>query len=276
MNCAALPAEILEVELFGRDGRAGDESGRPGRLEQAEGGTLLLKEVTEIPSSMQGKLLRLLDEGEFSRVNGRELRRATPRIIATTQHAIPALVASGSFRADLYLRLQAMSLLVPPLRERCEELESLQTCFRRRFARDFGRPSPPLSRTTMELLLAYPWPGNVKELEDLMRRYVVLGDEDQLQGEIQARMRAVRPAAPPMGPVPALSSLLAGAGTGDLRAISRQAAQQAERAAISRILEEVHWNRAEAARRLRISYKTLLTKLAQADFGKKLRTRGGR
>ena len=273
MSCVSLPVELLEVELFGHEPEPGAPGGvKTGRLEQARGGTLLLKEIAELPLTVQAKLVRVLDDGEFCRVGGRDLLHAPVRIVATTSHDLAALAAAGSFRPDLHQRLREMSIAIPPLRERREEIEQLQDMFRRRFARAFNRSSPELSRSTVELMLGYGWPGNVRELESLMKRYVVLGDENHLRAELQSRGRAVRL------PVAAGVATAATEGglTADLRAIARQAAQQAERAVIARVLEEVQWNRAEAARRLRISYKTLLTKLAQADFGRKLRTRPGR
>jgi DNA-binding NtrC family response regulator len=272
MSCVSLPAELLEVELFGHEPEPGAPGAvKTGRLEQARGGTLLLKEIAELPGAVQAKLVRVLDDGEFCRVGGRDLLPAAVRVIGTTSQDLAALVAAGSFRADLHQRLREMSIVIPPLRERREEIEPLAEHFLRRFARAFNRPRPELSRSTMELMLGYGWPGNVRELESLMKRYVVLGDEGHLRAELQSRGRALRLPSATGSPAAADATL-----TADLRAIARQAAQQAERAVIARVLEEVQWNRAEAARRLRISYKTLLAKLAQADFGRKLRTRSER
>jgi DNA-binding NtrC family response regulator len=278
MNCVSLPAELLESEIFGREEAAPSDQtpGKVGRLEQACGGTLLLEEISELPPSLQAKIARVLESGEFHRVNGRGLLIAEVRIIATTHQHLPSLVSAGSFREDLHRRIQEMSIVVPPLRERREEIEPLQTYFRDTFAQQFNRENPPLSRSTVDLLLGYGWPGNIEELENLMKRYVVMGDESQLRTELTARLRAVRAQPVPAAGVPAPISVLEATAAGGLRAIAKQAAQQAEKAAITRVLEDVQWNRAEAARRLRISYKTLLTKLAQAEFGRKLRARSGR
>lgn len=265
INCAGLPAELLETELFG------SEDGPPGRLEQVRGGALLVEAIGEMPARLQSKFARLLREQEFYRVNGRELIRADVRVFATSYDDLAGHFDSGSFRGDLIDTLQETSLLVPPLRERSEEISSLVSYFLNGFAREFGRERAELSPSTMDLLVTYRWPGNVQELQNLIKRYVVLHDEPQLRTELQTRMSLVRTHSPAVRPVTDLpaSSPIGGQAAG-LRQVARQAARQAEQAAIASVLEAVHWNRAEAARRLKVSYKTLLTKLAQGDSSRKL------
>jgi DNA-binding NtrC family response regulator len=263
LNCLSLPADLLEAELFGDATRP---SGGPGRLEQASGGTLFLKEIGELSPNAQAQLVHFLTEKQFHRVNGRNLVHADVRIIGSAGPDLPSLVRHGRFSADLYDRLAIAVLTVPPLRTRVEEIPVLAEHFRETLCRDLGRDRDPFSPGTIELLTEYRWPGNVRELENLVKRYVVLGDEDAVCDEVRLRMRAH----PAHSPAP-----LPGAGlhdrlpTGSLRAIARKAAAEAERAAIQQVMEHVQWNRAEAARRLGVSYKTMLKKLDQGNFGRK-------
>ena len=273
VNCASLPAELLESELFGHEKGAftGAASQKPGRFELAHGGTFLLDEIGEMPLSLQSKILHVLQDSEFFRVGGRELISVDVRILAATNKNIQMMVASGSFREDLYYRLNVVNIFVSPLRERREEIPFLIEYFCEKFTRQFNRPRGELSAETRELLMTYDWPGNIRELENVIKRYVVLEDEAHLRDELQVRLRVTSPP-PPAGSLS--PSIDTGAIHLGLREIARRAAREAERAAIEQVLERVHWNRAEAARLLKISYKTLLAKLIQAGFGKKLRAPG--
>lgn len=261
VNCAALPADMLERELFG-DATA---SGRPGRVEAAAGGTLLVAEIGEAPPGLQARLAHVLTEGRAYRVGGRGTFTVDVRVIATTSHDPRALLQAGTLRRDLYDAFP-LRIHVPALRDRPADIPILLDHCLAVFPARFGRPRPALEGAARQLLLDYAWPGNVQELESVVKRFVVLGDESQLREEIEARMRLVatqreallgRPPSP--GPRTALES--------GLRAIAREAARQAERAAIRQVLDRVNWNRAEAARRLKISYKTLLNKLDRDDPG---------
>ena len=272
VNCASLPRDLLESELFGHEKGAftGAALRKPGRFELANGGTLLLDEIGEMPIDLQSKILHVLQDNEFFRVGGRELISVDVRIIAATNKNIQTMVASGSFREDLYYRLNVVTIFVPPLRERREEIPFLVEDFREKFSRQFSRRTGELSMDTLQLLRAYSWPGNVRELENLIKRYVVLGDEGQLRDELQVRLRVTshQPSTSP----PAMEGN--GVETGlridaGLREIGRRAAREAERSAIREVLDRVQWNRAETARLLKISYKTLLYKLEQGGFGNK-------
>ncbi len=264
VNCASLPPELLESELFGHEKGAftGATSRKPGRFELANGGTLLLDEIGEMPQSLQSKILHVLQDNEFFRVGGRELISVDVRILAATNKNIQTMVANGLFREDLYYRLNVVNIFVPPLRERREEIPSLVEHFRAQFNRQYNRRRAELLPDIMELFWAYSWPGNVRELENLIRRFVVLGDDGHLREELQVRLKVTSPQS-------ALVPLLMDGTKGpeSLRDIARRAASEAEKAAIQEVLDHVQWNRAAAARLLKISYKTMLSKINQGGFG---------
>ncbi len=270
VNCASLPPDLLESELFGHEKGAftGATSRKPGRFELANGGTLFLDEIGEMPLSLQSKILHVLQDNEFFRVGGRELISVDVRILAATNKNIQTMVANGLFREDLYYRLNVVNVFVPPLRERREEIPPLVEHFRAQFNRQSNRRRAELSAETMELLWAYSWPGNVRELENLIRRYIVLGDEGHLREELQVRLKVTSPQ-----PVLVTVSIDGTQSPDGLRDIARRAAREAEKAAIKEVLDRVQWNRAAAARLLKISYKTLLSKLNEGGFGNKPRGR---
>lgn len=276
VNCASLPGELLESELFGyeRGAFTGAHDRKLGLFELARGGTILLDEIGEMPLSLQAKLLHVLQDGQFFRVGGRNVVTADARIIAATNKDLQAMVAEGQFRGDLYYRLNVVSILVPPLRERREEIPFLVEAFRGRFAQEFGRPAPDIPPDAMALLTSYAWPGNVRELENVIKRCVALGDIRHLSDTVRVRSRLTR-----RRPLQAARTALPGSLLSDVRdiglvAIGRRAAASAEQAAVLQVLEDVQWNRVEAARVLKVSYKTLLTKLAQMGMCKRRRARG--
>jgi len=264
INCASLPGELLESELFGHEKGAftGAYRRKPGKFEIAEGGTLFLDEVAELPLVLQAKLLHVLQDNEFSRVGGTGVITADVRVIAATNRPLDKAVMDGTFREDLYYRLKVVDLYVPPLRDRREEIAGLARAFVERFNAQFQR-SVTLSADSLRLLRDYPWPGNVRELENMMKRIVVLQGEHLLAQELAPK--TITPSTPRM--------VLAAAGAHPspqtLKDIARQAALDAQREAIHDVLERVHWNRAEAARVLGISYKTLLYKIDQCGLARK-------
>jgi two-component system response regulator AtoC len=280
VNCAALPGELLESELFGHEKGAftGAYRRSPGKFEYANRGTLCLDEIGEIPRSLQAKLLHVLQDLQFSRVGGREPIRVDVRVIATTNRDLEAAMRAGEFREDLYYRLNVLEISVPPLRERCEAIEGLATFFLDQCNAQYAR-KVALSPETRALMTEYAWPGNVRELENFVRRLVVLGEPVRAREELEARVRLARNgsavaapggraapdtagrAAPP-GPDPPRAA----ADALDLKAIARRAAREAEKKALLEVLERVRWNRAEAARVLKVSYKTLLSKLAECGI----------
>ncbi len=257
VNCAAIPSELLESELFGHE--AGSFTGahrrKPGRFEDADGGTLYLDEIAELPLALQAKLLHVLQDFAFSRVGGHAVVEVDARVIAATNRDLEQAVAAGQFREDLYYRLNVVEIRIPPLRERKEEIPLLVARYLARFNTQYGR-ARQLSPETIARLVANPWMGNVRELENAIRRMVLLADAEQT---FEALVRSAS-----AGPAPLPSS------TPDLveslRDIARRGAREAERAALVEVLESVRWNRTAAARLLRVSYKTLLNKIRECKL----------
>jgi len=256
VNCAALPVKLLESELFGYERRAftGAHRPTPGQFERADRGTIFLDEVGELPLSLQGKLLHVLQDPTFARLGGRQDVRVDVRVIAATSKDLGRLVERGAFREDLYYWLDVVRIHVPPLRQRREEIPILVEHFLGKYAQQYGRPRREVSAETMRRILNHSWPGNIRELENLIKRIVVLGSEQGVNEELASRqVRAGSAAGKPAGAHPA-------PGRG-LKDIARRAAREAERAALKETLEQVHWNRVAAARRLEISYRALLNKI---------------
>jgi len=265
VNCASLPSELLESELFGHEKGAftGAYRRKPGKFEIAERGTIFLDEIAELPLALQAKLLHVLQDHEFARVGGAEVIVADVRVVAATNRPLDKAVMDGHFREDLYYRLKVVDLYVPALRDRREEIAGLARTFVARFNEQFQR-NVSLSPDSLRLLRDYPWPGNVRELENMMKRIVVLQNEHLVRQEL-----ASKTITPPSGGVPIGRSAPPTNDHQTLKDIARQAALDAQREAIRDVLERVHWNRAEAARVLGISYKTLLYKIDQCGLARK-------
>jgi two-component system response regulator FlrC len=271
VNCAALPSELLESELFGheRGSFTGAADRRIGRIEQADHGTLLLDEISEMPLGLQVKLLRVLQEREVDRVGGARSVPVDVRIIATSNRDLGAMVARGEFRADLYYRLSVFPISLPPLRERREDIPVLAAKLTEEIASRLGRPAPLLSSEALAALVAYEYPGNVRELANILERALVRchGPSVPMQ-HIAAALAAVgissirpRPSegksTPPTHPL-AIEPVLPSAGLlGDLPL----ALADLERIAILEALRRVGGNRTHAARLLGISLRTLRNKL---------------
>ena len=273
VNCASLPGDLLESELFGHEKGAftGAYRRKPGKFEIAERGTIFLDEIGELPLALQAKLLHVLQDQEFSRVGGGEMIRVDVRVIAATNRPLDKAVADQTFREDLYYRLKVVDLYVPPLRERREEIPQLAQTFIERFNAQFQRDIT-LSETSLRALIDYSWPGNVRELENMMKRIVVLQTEHQLVDELGPKIVERPPEGRNLHVAGRADPAESTAGT--LKEIARRAALDAQRDAIREVLERVHWNRAEAARVLGISYKTLLYKIDQCGLARK-RSRPG-
>ncbi len=267
VNCAAIPSELLESELFGFEKGAftGAYKKKPGKFTAADGGTLLLDEISDLPYHLQSKLLHVLQDGSFSLLGSSRDVSVDVRVIAATNGVLEKAVEEGTFRSDLFFRLNVLQLKVPPLRERREDILPLARHFIARFTRQYDKPPLLLSRATEELLFAHPWPGNVRELENLMRRATVLGNESFVVQEMTSSPATPTPATPAALPARTGSVLPPPAGLG-LKEISRRAALDAEREAIAKVLEAVHWNRKKAAQRLEVSYKTLLLKIKETGL----------
>jgi len=240
LNCGALAEGLLESELFGHEKGAftGADRRRLGRFELADGGTLLLDEIGELPPAAQVKLLRVLQEHEFHRVGGNEAIRVDVRLVAATHRDLEDEVRAGRFREDLFFRVNVVPVRLPPLRERPEDVEPLARRFLDRFGRELGRPPRPLSPEALERLRAYRWPGNVRELENLMERLLVLGDEGPIRAE----------------ELPGASTAASATG-GELSLWDR------ERALLTEALERSGGNQSQAARLLKISREQLRTRM---------------
>ena len=273
VNCAALPPDLLESELFGHEKGAftGAYRLKPGTFEVARSGTILLDEIGDMPIGLQAKLLHVLQDQRFVRVGGSDVIRTDVRVVACTNRPLEAAMAKGLFREDLFYRLNVVVLHIPPLRERPEEIIALAQAFLTRFNEQYGR-DVTLGPQTLHRLTQYRWPGNVRELENVVKRAVVLRDELEIVQEIGPAIQRAE-VAPAAGAEPSANGARAKAP--NLREIARQAAIDAERAALLEVLERVRWNRAEAARLFGISYKALLYKIDRCGLERKRPRRTG-
>jgi len=266
VNCAALPGELLESELFGyeRGAFTGAVARKPGKFEVAQGGTLLLDEIAEMSSTAQAKLLHVLQDATFSRLGGNREIHVDVRVVAATHRPLAELVAKRGFREDLYFRLNVVNILVPPLRDRRDEVPALVAHFLERFAARYGRPPRAPSSRLRALLERHPFRGNVRELENLMKRIVVLGSEEPIVRDLLAREREAARRARRFESL--LRDVEEHAGDVPLREVGRRAAHEAEREAIEQALLLTGWNRKHAARVLGVSYKTLLQKIRECEL----------
>jgi two-component system response regulator AtoC len=258
VNCAAVPADLLESELFGYEQGAftGATHAKPGKFEICNKGTILLDEIGEMPPQLQAKLLHVLQDGQFSRLGSRSVVKSDVRILAATNIDIPEALATKRLREDLYYRLNAFTLHLPPLRERKEEIPILLKQFMSRMAERYARPPLPLSPSLLQACQDHPWPGNLRELNNFLKRYLILGDENLAVSELQPRNDGT-------GGASGEGSSKTASGAGGLKSLARNAKDGAEAEAITRALEQTNWNRKQAAAILQISYKALLYKIRQ-------------
>ena len=310
VNCAALPTELLESELFGFEKGAftGAIQHKPGKFEFANHGTMFLDEIGDMSFPLQAKLLQALQDGEFSRLGGKSDVRVDVRVITATNCDLESAVATSKFREDLYFRLNVVTINIPPLRERREEIPMLTDHFVKKYSVQYNKPFPGITSELSRLFLEYEWPGNVRQLENMIKRMVVLGSEAPIIQELQqpasplhhwphmTSSSAPRPTAPPLQPVmpppaavaaapvavaaapaaigidsvAAVAAASAGPGAANvsLKDIARSAAREAERELILRMLTRTRWNRKEAAEILGISYKALLYKIKENGLDK--------
>jgi nitrogen regulation protein NR(I) len=268
VNCAAIPKDLVESELFGyeRGAFTGAVGSKPGRFELADGGTLFLDEIGEIPIEMQVKLLRALQESEFERVGGIKTLQVDVRLIAATNRDLKALIADGRFREDLYYRLAVVPISLPPLRDRRQDIPLLVEHFIGKYNQRLGKRVDRIDDEAMQVLLGYGWPGNIRELENLMERSVLFADGPVIQGSsLPDSLRERAPGATiPIAPVGPLGSIAAPSGA-SMKEIVRQAQAELEKELITRALEETDGNVTRAAKRLQISRKSLQVKMK--EFG---------
>jgi DNA-binding NtrC family response regulator len=255
VNCAALPADLLESELFGYEAGAftGAGKSKPGKFELAHKGTILLDEIGEMSAGLQAKLLHVLQDGTFSRLGGRANVQVDARVLAATNIDVKKAIAERRLREDLYYRLNAFTLTVPPLRERREEIPVLLRYYMNNLARQYGKNTLPISGKLEQECLRYHWPGNLRELGNLVKRYLVLDDENQLVDELRSKSRDGG----------AEDGTTSSSGRGGLKALVRSLKDDAEAREIQRALDDANWNRKVAAAELNISYKALLYKIKQ-------------
>lgn len=266
INCAAIPENLLESELFGHEKGAftGAVASKPGRFELADGGTLFLDEIGEMPKELQVKLLRCLQEKEFERVGGLRVIRVDVRLIAATNKELQAEVNSGAFRQDLFYRLNVVPLRIPPLRERIEDIDVLVPYFIARFNKRLGRQIVDVTPAVLDALRAYQWPGNIRELENVIERSILLSDEDVL--DVDDLPQNVREAAGSAGV--ASTSALAGqsaptGGSSSLKDVVKEHTRRVERHVIHQTLAETGGNVTKAAELLQISRKSLQMKMKE-------------
>ena len=262
VNCAALPGELLESELFGYEAGAftGALRAKPGKFELCHKGSILLDEIAEMPPALQAKLLHVLQDQEFSRLGSCSRVRVDVRVFAATNVDVRNAIAAKRLREDLFYRLSTVVFHIPPLRERREDIPVLLGYYLGRFAQRYGVPRRTIPEELMAACLRYDWPGNVRELENFAKRYLILGDDVLGWCETPLDNRPGRQTAETCG--------------GDLKSAVRTMKDDAEKAAISRALEETQWNRKQAARLLRISYRGMLTKMRRYGLGERGRARG--
>ncbi len=267
VNCAALPSELLESELFGFEKGAftGAQKRKLGKFEYANHGTIFLDEISEMHPSLQAKLLQVLQDGEFSRLGGEADVKVDTRIIAATNRNLEEAVRDQSFREDLYYRLNVVTVNLPPLRDRMDAVPLLVEHFLEKYNEQYRKDKGALSAEAMNTFMQYHWPGNIRELENMVKRIVVLGNEQVMLSEISASKgrKIEEAAASDVLDLGALGVDFINGDTMDLKAISKRAAQIAEKRVIEKVLGQTRWNRKEAAERLKISYKALLYKMKE-------------
>jgi two-component system, NtrC family, response regulator AtoC len=256
VNCPAIPGTLLESELFGYEKGAftGAYGSKPGRVEMAHRGTLFLDEISELDPALQSKLLQLLQDGQFCRIGAQEDKKVEVRIVCATNRQLEVEIESGTFRQDLYYRINVVNLQLPPLRDRRGDIEDLVTYFLDYYNRKYNCRARPISAELIAVLQKYHWPGNIRELENLVKRYVILGNEEGITSDLVTREpEYFNPDLNFDGPI-------------SLKKLTRQAVRDLERKVILKVLQNHHWNRKQAARALSISYRALLYKIREAGL----------
>jgi two-component system, NtrC family, response regulator AtoC len=260
VNCAALPGELLESELFGYEQGAftGAVRAKPGKFEMANKGTIFLDEIAEMSTHLQAKLLHVLQDHQYSRLGGRHLVETDVRVLAATNVDVQEAMKTGKFREDLYYRLNVLSITVPPLRERTAEIPLLFRHFLQKYSEKFGKPVVAPSKLLLDAALNYPWPGNLRELENFVKRYVILEDDEGSLRELVEMCSTRQRSSPREEPAPLKEQ--------GLKALVRGLKAEAEMEAIADALEKTRWCRKDAAKMLGISYKALLYKMRQFNL----------
>jgi transcriptional regulator with GAF, ATPase, and Fis domain len=262
INCAAIPDTLLETELFGHEKGAftGAAQRKPGRFELAHRGTLFLDEIGDLPLGLQAKILRALEERRFERVGGTQSLHVDVRVVAATNRHLKQAVAARVFREDLYFRLSVFPIMIPPLRERADDIPILATHFVEKFCREMNKKVLVLSIPALDDLKAYAWPGNVRELQNCIERAVILCDGDSIQSRhLNLSFRTAVAAAPQTSPWDEIDL------SGTMNDALRRVIGEVEKRKIEQAIRDSGNNKQRAADILQISYKTLLQKLK--DYG---------
>lgn len=264
--CANIPGELIESELFGHKKGAftGAHIDRAGKFEIAHGGTIFLDEIGEMSPGVQAKLLHVLQEGSFSRLGSNEEVFVDVRVIAATNRDLEKAIVDGSFREDLFFRLNVINIEVPPLRERPSEVTLFCDFFLEKFYKQFSRKPASLPQELQELFSVYHWPGNVRELENVIKRFVVLGDADRVRGDLEHRLSQKQG-----GQLQAkVRNLIPASGDDcwDLKEIRKKAVSEVEKSVIEKALSRTKGNKWQAAKELNVSYKTLLVKIGEYEL----------
>ncbi len=263
VSCPAIPAGLFESELFGYEKGAftGANSNRLGRVSLANGGTLFLDEIAELDMGLQAKLLQLLQDGKFCPIGAQQEKSVEVRVICTTNRDLQAAVADGTFRQDLFYRIDVVNLQLPPLRQRKEDVPDLVKYFIDLYNTEFNCSTKSISKELLSLLQEYHWPGNIRQLENLIKRYVILGAEEPISNDLLPKQQSNIGAAE--------FSIVRG-GSMSLKKMTKDMVRDFERQIIIRTLQAHSWNRVQTARALNISYRALLYKLKESQaFAKK-------
>jgi two-component system, NtrC family, response regulator AtoC len=256
INCPAIPDALLESELFGYEKGAftGAYTSKPGLITLANRGTLFLDEIGELSLGLQSKLLQVLQDGKFCRIGAQEDTRSEARVICATNRDLKQEIEAGNFREDLFYRINVVNITMPALRDRAADVPGLVEHFRAHFNMVYNRKAPSLSPSLMRLLQAYQWPGNIRQLENLIKRYVILGTEACITSDLSEPLpSSFELEIPDEGPVP-------------LKKMTQEAVRRMERQIILKVLQAQHWNRRRAASVLKISYRALLYKIRDAGL----------
>jgi two-component system response regulator AtoC len=261
VNCATIPKGLLESELFGFEKGAftGAHLEKPGKFELANNGTILLNDIGEIDISIQAKLLQVLQDGMFSRLGGDGDVMVNTRVIATTKDHLEKTMMEGHFREDLFFRVNVISITVPPLRDRKEQILPFSQHYLNFYKKKYGRETPPFSSMMVNAFKEYAWPGNIRELENMVKRIVLFGEENTVLQSISSRR--LDHGSNPKSYENLLPNPSAENKSFNLKEVGKRAAEGAEKEIIQSTLQETHWNRKQAAKLLRVSYKALLYKI---------------
>lgn len=266
INCPAIPASLMESELFGyeRGAFTGANVSKPGRVEMAHRGTLFLDEISELDPGLQSKLLQLLQDSQFCRIGAHEDKKVEVRVICATNRKLEEEIKNGTFRSDLFYRINVLNVYVCPLRERPEDIPILVEYFIELYNDKYNMRARPLSAELVQKLQAYNWPGNIRELENVIRRYIIFGTESVFAELPQRRQTFVSPAGGILIPPEVSEGAVV-----SLKKVTKQLVLELEKQIILKSLQAHDWNRRRTAQALKISYRALLYKIRDAGLSRR-------